>query len=467
MECFTVWSNDIEERVDPFYYKPKFREFEKKIIKNKFRFVRFNDVIKDISGGATPRVEEDFYCDDGIPFLRVQNITEEGINLEDVKFIKKEVHEGMLKRSQLHEDELVFTITGRIGNVAVIPKGFEGNINQHSVRIKLKDKFEGVKISPHYIALFFNLHIGQILSFRKTTGGTRPALDYSAIRNLIIPLPPFEIQNRIVELMDNVYNLKKQKETEAHQLLDSINDYVLNELDIKLPNSKDKMTYVVYADDVKEKRADAYYHQPKFVEAEKAIKRGKYEIKKLKEIVNFIPGYAFSSQDYIDSGIKLLTIKNIKFSGLDFTSVTYLPKKYKLIYKKYLIKKNSILIAMTGATIGKTCIFESDEKILLNQRVGMIKSKKVDIIYLNAYFSTQLFRNEVVRKSCGGAQPNISENGIMSLIIPHPPLSIQNKIANEVKRRMYKAKQLQEEAEKVLEEAKLKVERIILGEEEI
>lgn len=465
MECFTVCMNYIEGRIDPYYYKPKFIDFEKKIIKSKFGSVIFNDLIEDISGGATPRVEEDFYCNDGIPFLRVQNITEEGINLEDVKFIKKNIHEGMLKRSQLHENELVFTITGRIGNVAIIPKGFVGNINQHSVRIKLKDEFEGIKILPHYIAIFFNLDIGQILSFRKTTGGTRPALDYSTIRNLIIPLAPLEIQNHIVELMDNAYILKKQKEAEAHQLLDSINSYVLEELEIILPESKDKMTYVVYAHDVKGKRLDAYHYQPKFVEPEKVIRKGKYEVKELKEIVSFTPGYAFSSQDYIESGIKLLTIKNIKFSGLDFTSVTYLPKKYKSIYKKHLIKKNSILIAMTGATIGKTCIFESDERILLNQRVGMIKSTKVNIIYLNAYFNTQLFRNEVIRKSCGGAQPNISENEIMSLIIPHPSLPIQNKIANEAKYRMNKAKQLQEEAKNVLEEAKLKVERIILGEE--
>ena len=89
MECFTVCMNYIEGRIDPYYYKPKFIDFEKKIIKSKFGSVIFNDLIEDISGGATPRVEEDFYCNDGIPFLRVQNITEEGINLEDVKFIKK------------------------------------------------------------------------------------------------------------------------------------------------------------------------------------------------------------------------------------------------------------------------------------------------------------------------------------------------------------------------------------------
>ena len=48
--------------------------------------------------------------------------------MSDAKFIKREVHEGMLKRSQLKKDDLVFTITGRIGSVAVVPDNFRKGI---------------------------------------------------------------------------------------------------------------------------------------------------------------------------------------------------------------------------------------------------------------------------------------------------------------------------------------------------
>ena len=67
--------------------------------------------------------------------------------MSDAKFITLEVHNGMLKRSQLKKDDLVFTITGRIGSVAVVPDNFEGNINQHSVKFHLKERITNTTIN--------------------------------------------------------------------------------------------------------------------------------------------------------------------------------------------------------------------------------------------------------------------------------------------------------------------------------
>lgn len=75
--------------------------------------------------------------------------------------------------------------------------------------------------------------------------------------------------------------------------------------------------------------------------------------------------------------------------------------------------------------------------------------------------NTIIFKNKIIRQSCGGAQPNISESAITSMKIPLPHFLIQNKIAKEVKSRMEKAKQLKEEAKEVLQQAKEKVEKII------
>lgn len=214
--AFAITSDEIEGRIDPFFYKPYLRHLVAKI-KSKKHFM-LGEAITEISGGATPKVTEDYYLDEGgIPFLRVQNITEMGINLDDVKFIKPEVHKKMLKRSQLKKDDLVFTITGRIGSIAVVPDNFEGNINQHSVRFHLRDKVENTEVLPEYVASFFNTNIGRDLSFRYTTGGTRPALDYEALRGLAIPLPDLKTQEKIVAGVKTIYtkarNLRQEAET--------------------------------------------------------------------------------------------------------------------------------------------------------------------------------------------------------------------------------------------------------------
>jgi restriction endonuclease S subunit len=213
---FTVWSDEIEGRIDSPYYNLIYTNLAKQL-DAKDNIIPFDNIIEDLSGGATPIVTGDYYTDKGgIPFLRVQNITEHGILLEDVKYIKPEVHEGLLRRSQLRKDDLVFTITGRIGSVAVCPDNFVGNINQHSVRIKLKDKYKGVAVNPHYIAVYFNSSVGRKVSFREITGGTRPALDYKALRSLWVVLPSKEIQNEIVEEVN-------RRKREARAFLDEVN----------------------------------------------------------------------------------------------------------------------------------------------------------------------------------------------------------------------------------------------------
>ena len=246
MECFTILADEVETRIDPHFYRPKFLELERNIAKKTNK--KLGDFIVSISGGATPSREKDdeLYTDKehGIPFLRVQNITEEGLILDDVKFITKKVHETELKRSQVNDDNLLITITGRIASSCVVPKGFEGNINQHSVVIKTKDKK-----TAEIIATFLNSIIGHKLALRRTSGGSRPALDYEALKSI-----PIILNEKIVALMDNAYKEQKNKEEKTSEFLDSINDYVLDELGIKLPELKDKMTYVINSEEVQNKR---------------------------------------------------------------------------------------------------------------------------------------------------------------------------------------------------------------------
>lgn len=169
--------------------------------KSKHPIFKLEDIIVDLSGGSTPKVGGDYYTlkDEGIPFLRVQNITKMGLDLNEVKYIKKDVHNSLLKRSQLIENDVILTITGRIGTASVVPKDFLGNINQHSVRFALKNEVDGIKIDVYYIVAYLNSLQGTLLSYRNVTGTTRPALDYNAIKNLKIIIPPSDIQYNIAK----------------------------------------------------------------------------------------------------------------------------------------------------------------------------------------------------------------------------------------------------------------------------
>ena len=90
------------------------------------------------------------------------------------------------------------------------------------------------------------------------TGNTLPRLQPKDVQKLPILLPPPNIQNHIASFMRTAYAQKKQKEQEADTLLDSIDDYVLKELGIEMPEAEEKKRFIVYAGEI-EGRFDPVY----------------------------------------------------------------------------------------------------------------------------------------------------------------------------------------------------------------
>lgn len=167
-------------------------------------------------GGATPlRGDTELYADDGVKFLRILNVKPNDIDLTDVKYIRDSVHDGELSRSQLAADDVLMTITGRVGTAAVVPQSIlPANINQHIVRLRVISN----ECLPYYLAAYLNTSVGLAVSNRNVTGGTRIALDYQAIRSLPVPIPPKEIQQTIIEAInqcrDDAHRLRAEAEAE-------------------------------------------------------------------------------------------------------------------------------------------------------------------------------------------------------------------------------------------------------------
>lgn len=142
---FILQKSELEKRFDPFYYVPEILELEKKILAKTPKKLR--EYVKSIASGATPKTTESelYYAEkeNGIPFLRVQNLSPTGVlAFDDCKYINKETHNGMLKRSQVSEGDLLVKITGvgRMAVASVVPENFTGNINQHVCVIKTGSK---------------------------------------------------------------------------------------------------------------------------------------------------------------------------------------------------------------------------------------------------------------------------------------------------------------------------------------
>ncbi|MDP3007611.1 MAG: restriction endonuclease subunit S [Methylococcales bacterium] len=322
-------------------------------------------------------------------------------------------------------------------------------------------------VDNRYLSHFLRLNLVVNQTKYLMSGNTLPRLQTADIENLLIPVLPTETQAEIINIFETAESSKKQKEAEAAALLASIDGYLLQELGITLPPPSEKKTYfLTRSSQVSGGRFDPFYYQNYFEELNCSLENCKYSLLPLKKLASFKSGYAFNSTEYVDdSNCSLITIKNINKNSVDLSSATLLPDSFYDKYSAFQVKKGDLLIAMTGATIGKVGIYESDKKSLLNQRNGIIRPTAISNgTFLMNVLNIKWFQDLIIRNSNGGAQPNISETDIMRIKIPLPPLEKQTEITNHISAIRTQAKQLQQQAAAELAHAKQHVEHLILGE---
>ena len=151
-----------------------------------------------------------------------------------------------------------------------------------------------------------------------------------------------------------------------------------------------------------------------------------WRIKELGEVCELCNGYAFKSSSFINKGVPVIRIGDIKNFEIDISNAMQV--QISQDYENYQIQNGDLLIAMSGATTGKMGIYKLQNPAYLNQRVGNLKIKSNEIIPEYRNFALYALQTEIYKRAYGGAQPNISKGAIESLKIPLPSLEIQKRI---------------------------------------
>ncbi|TLS73407.1 restriction endonuclease subunit S [Aliarcobacter thereius] len=178
-----------------------------------------------------------------------------------------------------------------------------------------------------------------------------------------------------------------------------------------------------------------------------------WEEKKMGDVSKLQGGYAFKSNEFIKEGIPVIRISNISNNNnyIDDNNMVY----YNEISndKKFSIKNGDLLVAMSGATTGKSSIYNLSTKAYLNQRVGLFKTNedKLYYKYLVQFVFSDLFISQLNGVLVSGAQPNISSKDIEEFKLNLPCLKEQNKIANFLSSIDYKIEENQKQLEKTKE----------------
>jgi type I restriction enzyme S subunit len=152
-------------------------------------------------------------------------------------------------------------------------------------------------------------------------------------------------------------------------------------------------------------------------------------VSKSKYNFNVINGFAFKSDDFQDTGATVIRIGDLKPPFVDLSKAKCVElSKYKEI-QSFSVGKGDLLLAMTGATIGKTATYNYDTISYLNQRVGLIRANSKNSKYFVKYIlETKSFKEFVVLQSSGSAQENISKSQLGEFDFISPPPNEQEQI---------------------------------------
>ena len=196
-KCFAVHANEtVGRRVDPYYHSPYFKKLYS-VINNHGRVFSLKNLVSKLDYGLMPTQDYAGSDDAGVPMIRVTNLLQDGsVDMSEVKYIPFDTPRLDLKRVKA-DDILMVQCGSTTGKTAIVPKSFE-DYTFGSFLFVIKGKKEIV--NQHYLfAILSNRLIQEQIRHTWNVVTVRPNTSKPNVENLLIPVPPSEIQTRIAE----------------------------------------------------------------------------------------------------------------------------------------------------------------------------------------------------------------------------------------------------------------------------
>jgi type I restriction enzyme S subunit len=189
-------------------------------VPKQWNLVQIRHLNTKVGSGVTPKGGAEVYTEEGVIFIRSQNVHFDGLRLDDVVKIDFDTHEKM-SGSKVHFKDVLLNITGAsIGRCCVVNISEEMNVNQHVCIIRPTQK-----ILPEYLNLVLQSNVGQVQIKLGTTGGNREGLTFEAIKEFVIPLPDLKEQREILSTVQSSLNRYYELENLNTMQIDKMKEY--------------------------------------------------------------------------------------------------------------------------------------------------------------------------------------------------------------------------------------------------
>lgn len=453
-KIFIVQRSEIEGRLDP-----KMALYNRKVQNSLYPKVRLKDIIvcKPQYGAGEPGIERKDVTE--ARYIRITDIDENGlISHEDLGATANFIDDKYI----LQENDILIARSGNTVGKAYIHKAAPYNCFFAGYLIRfLIDK---QKALPDYIFTYTQLNAYKewVKAIQRPSG--QPNINSEEYQSLEIPLPGIDKQQEVVDIINSAYLQKKQKESEAQKLLDSIDAYILNELGITLPEIKTDLKsrmFLVNRSELEERFAPTVYKDgtklisPLFENVKLSNvafvnPSGAYKGKTIGTAISFIP------MEVIDEVYSEITSQG-ETTIADSSGFTKFKEGDLLWAKITPCMQNGKSAIARNLTNGLGC--GSTEFFILRP-----KDERLSVEYLHVILHMKCVREMAMLYFGGSAgQQRVSTSFLENFNLPLPSLEEQQEIVNHIDSIRQQAKQRQEKGKAILEKAKKEVEQMIIG----
>ncbi|MBX0310957.1 MAG: hypothetical protein JHC31_04020 [Sulfurihydrogenibium sp.] len=439
------------KRLDAEHYKPEYLKVKQKLLQTKF--VYFKDLVEEIIHPKEIKREYEEEKQDYL-FLLAQNVRPLMLDLSEKKFISEEIAK-LMPKNLLEKGDILFIRTGAVGDSTVYT-GEPPKVIASAHILIAKPNF---RVSPYYLAVFFNTSFGKNLIIRGTYGALQPEIAPNYMKNLPVPI----FSRDLIIKIEKTFLKSQELLQESQKLYSQAEDLLLEELGLKDFKSKYEKTYTVKLSDAfSAHRIDAEYFQPAYEEVIEKIKQYPNGFSKLLKTVENVAA-DFDPTKYPDDDFCYVELANIDSSIGVIHSVNKVKGVEAPSRARRLLKEGDVIVSSVEGSLEKVALVDKEHNGCLAS-TGFFQFRSLYILpeVLLIMSKTVILQLQLKKKCSGTILTAVPKESLRDIIIPILSLSIQQKIASLVQQ----SHEARRRAKELLEIAKRAVEIAIEESEE-
>lgn len=294
-----------------------------------------------------------------------------------------------------------------------------------------------------------------VLAVRRAAG--QPNINAQEFSSLAIPLPPLDVQRRIVAELDEAYAAKRAADQKAAELLRSIDDMVLEELGISRPLPQkgllNERIFTLPIGNLLGERIDAIAYQFAKSEFYRCVNQSTYEISRLHSLVKVCRNQTdeITAQRYVG-------LENINPEDGEYIET----ETKESCSSAVIFHQGQILFPKLRPYLNKVWLANFDG-VASAEFISLEVGCNVDKEYLLSYLRLRHVASTMGILMTGNTLPRVQIKDVLSLPIPVPPIPVQERIVRNARAMKEEVKKLKAEAAAKLESAKRRIEAELMG----